>query len=505
MIDRRGLIRSAAALAAARFLTVATNARPDESPLRGPNDPFSLGVASGEPSYDGFILWTRLVGIARDRLVDWEVADDERFRRIVRGGRALAALGRAGAVHVEVSGLESGRPYYYRFRTGGAISPVGRTRTAPRTADRLRLALASCQHWEQGWFTAYRDIVAQDVDLIVHVGDYIYETSFGEGPNVRSFGSGEPRTLDEYRARYALYRSDPDLAAAHAAAPFLVTWDDHEVENDYAGDEGVATADPRAFLARRAAAYQAYFEHMPLRPSALRAGGELRLYRHFDWGGLASINILDTRQYRTPHACDAPGKRGGQIVRACEAALDPRATMLGQAQEAWLSQQLADEKARWSLVAQQTLFSRLHLPDAPDAAYSDIWDGYAATRDRTIAAMTRPSVRNAVMLGGDVHSFWLNDVRADFDQPDTPAIASEVVTSCLASRSGPEALFGPAQRLNSHVRFLDNRNAGYALLDVTSAGVTVDARGVVDLTDPNGTCRSLVKRTIVDRNPGFHT
>ncbi len=505
MLDRRTFLRGAAVLAAMRFVAAGAQARVDERPSTKGRDPFALGVASGEPTQDGVVLWTRLAGMSSDRLVVWEVAEDERFGRIARRGRALSPIARGGAVHAEVTGLRPGRPFFYRFLIDGIASPVGRTRTAPDIADRLKLALVSCQHWEQGWFSTYRDIVAQDVDLVAHVGDYIYEKSFGSGPDVRAFGTPEPRTLADYRARYALYRSDPDLAAAHAAAPFVVTWDDHEVENDYAGPNGVATADPAAFLQRRAAAYQAYFEHMPLRPSALRAGGEVRLYRRLDWGRLASIHVLDSRQYRTPHPCDAPGKSGGQIVRACDLATDPAATMLGAAQERWLAQSLAVRPARWSLIAQQTLFSRLHLPDGPDARYSDIWDGYAATRDRTLDALTTPAVRNPVLLGGDVHSFWLNDVRRDFDRPDTAVIASEVVTSCLASRNGPAALFDPAPRLNPHVRFLDNAHAGYVLLDVRADAATVQARVVDDLAARDGKCRTLVKRTILDRRPGFAT
>lgn len=497
MIARRDLLRGAAALASARFLGAATQARIDDTPAQTASDPFAFGVASGDPRRDGMVLWTRLTGIGGDRRVGWEIAEDAGFRRIVRRGEALAPVGRAGAVHVRAAGLRPGRPYHYRFHFGGVASAVGRTVTAPIAAERLRLALVSCQHWEQGWFSAYRDILASDADLLLHVGDYIYEKSFGRGPDVRRFGTPEPRTLDDYRARYALYRSDPDLRAAHAAMPFAVTWDDHEVENDYAGEQGVATADPRAFLERRAAAYQAYYEHMPLDPATLRPGGEVRLYRRIDWGDLATILILDTRQYRTAHPCST----GGKVIEACAAARDPAATMMGTAQERWLAQQTARAPSRWTLLTQQTLFSRLRLPDGPDARYSDIWDGYAATRDRTLAALA--PTRNAVVLGGDVHSFWLNDVHRDAENPDSPIVASEVVTSCLASRPGPDALFGPAQRLNPHVRFLDNAHAGHVLLDVAPDRIDVRARAVISLADPASGCTTLTRGTIVDRRPGF--
>lgn len=500
MLDRRGLLSGAVALAAARFVHAGASARVREVKPRLTADPFALGVASGDPTMDGFVLWTRILGVSADVGVGWEVAEDEGFRRIVRTGRALAAKGRAGAVHVVMRGLPAGRPYFYRFHLGEAVSRTGRTATIPADPQRLRLALTSCQHWEQGWFTAYRDMIAQRPDAVLQVGDYIYEKSFGDGPNVRAFGTPDPLTLDEYRARHALYRTDRDLADAHAALPFIVSWDDHEVENDYVADHGVATADPAAFARRRAAAYQAYFEHMPIDPARLLPGGEVRLYRRFGWGRLASVHMLDTRQYRTPHPCAAPGQRGGQIVRGCHPA--PDASMLGAAQENWLGRGLRDERATWSLVTQQTLFSRLRLPQGPDAFYSDVWDGYATARGRALDAIAQPAVRNPVLLGGDVHSFWINDVKRDFDQLRSATVATEIVTSCLASRNGPEALFGPARSLNPHVRFLDNAHAGYVLLEVTPKQLEIDLRAIDSLTDPKTTSRSLARYAIEAGRPG---
>jgi alkaline phosphatase D len=502
MLDRRTLLRGAAAAAAMRFLAAGAAAAPVIRP-RLSSDPFVLGVASGEPSRDGFVLWTRIMELESDSAPGFEIALDENFRKIVRKGRGFAPAARAGAVHLEVNGLPPGRPYFYRFHLGDAVSPIGKTITIAEKARRARLALTSCQHWEQGWFSAYADMMSHDIDAVLQVGDYIYEKSFGSGPDVRRFGSSEPHTLSDYRARYALYRTDPHLVAAHAAMPFIVTWDDHEVENDYAGDAGVETADPQRFLERRAAAYQAYFEHMPLRPSFLRAGGEVRLYRRLDWGNLATLHILDSRQYRTPHPCATAQVRGGQVVRNCPQAIDPSATMLGIDQEKWLSANLAGEKARWSLIVQQTLFSRLFLPGDGEPHYSDIWDGYVATRDRTISAIAQPAVRNGVVLGGDVHSFWLNDIKKDFDREASPTAATEIVTSCLASRNGPEALFGPAKSLNPHVRFLDNAHAGYALLDLTSDRMNIDMRAVADLTDPQSRCQSLGRYAIEDGRPGI--
>jgi len=502
MIERRDLLRGAAALAVARF-AAAGRVAPAANPVRLVADPFALGVASGDPATDGFVLWTRVAGIDRDVVVGFEIAADDRFRRIVRAGRVIAPAARGGAVHLAVAGLPAGRPWHYRFHLGGAVSRIGRTATIAERPDTLRLALTSCQHWEQGWFTGYRDMIAQGAEAVLQVGDYIYEKSFGAGPDVRAFGAPDPVTLDDYRARHALYRTDRDLADAHAALPFIVAFDDHEVENDYAGVHGAATADPAAFLLRRAAAYQAYFEHMPLRPDALRRDGELRLYRRFGWGDLASLHVLDTRQYRSAHACATADARGGQIVTGCAATADPGATMLGAAQAAWLHRGLGAEPARWSLIAQQTLFSRLMLPQGPDARYTDIWDGYTAARDHLVASLSQPAIGNAVILGGDVHSFWINDVKRDFADPGAATIATELVTTCLASRNGPAAMFGAAQALNPHVRFLDNAHAGYVLLDVARRRVEIDLRVVTDLADPDGACASLARHAIEDGHAGI--
>lgn len=502
MLGRRQLLQRAAALAATQFLAGPRHARPAASRARAVVDPFALGVASGEPAADGFVLWTRIAGLNEDRLVGYEISEDEGFRRIARRGNALAPLARGGAVHLEARGLEAGRRYFYRFHYAGAVSRTGTVATIAATPAQLRLALTSCQHWEHGWFTAYRDMITNEAEVVLQVGDYIYERSFGGGPNVRSFGAPDPQALDDYRARHALYRSDPDLAAAHAAIPFLVSWDDHEVENDYFADRAGYTGDPQAFVHRRAAAYRAYFEHMPLRPSVLRPDGEVRLYRSVNWGDLAALHILDTRQYRTPSACVAEDETADGPIARCALAGQDSGSMLGPEQEAWFGRAAATRPARWSLVTQQTLFSRLALPDGPESLYPQFWDGYAASRTRLLDALNTAKTRNAVILGGDVHSFWLNDVKRDFARPDGATVATEVVTSCLASRSGPEALFGPAPALNPHVRFRDNAHAGYVLLDIRSDRIEGSLRAVSNLADPQATCHSLRTFAIEDRRPG---
>jgi alkaline phosphatase D len=292
------------------------------------SDPFTLGVASGYPLPTGVVLWTRLApaplvpggGMPREAVaVEWEVASDERMSRIVQHGAVTAVPEWAHAVHVEVEGLEPGRWYWYRFRAGRAVSPVGRTRTAPAAdsvPDRLRFAYASCQHYEQGYFVAYRLMRADDLDLIVFLGDYIYESTTSR-PRVRQHGAPECHTLDDYRIRYALYKTDRDLQAAHAACPWIVTWDDHEVSNDYANDRGQVLNGREWFLARRAAAYQAYYEHMPLRRQMVPFGPHMRLYHRLAFGGLVQFHLLDDRQYRAHQPCTPPERGGSAIGEGC--------------------------------------------------------------------------------------------------------------------------------------------------------------------------------------------
>jgi alkaline phosphatase D len=304
------------------------------TPGAWPEDPFTLGVASGDPTPTGTVLWTRLAprpldpdgGMpARAVPVDWEVATGPRFRDVVRRGRIAATPALAHAVHVEVDGLDPGRHYWYRFRAGGHLSRIGRTRTCPdprRPLGRLDLAFVSCQNFEKGYYTAYRHLAEDDLDVVLHLGDYIYENPPRRNLPRRHVG-GEPADLPGYRVRHALYKTDRDLQAAHARHPFVATWDDHEVENDYAGRHPVEGGDPAAFLRRRAAAYRAYWEHMPLRRPP--RGPTMPLYRRLRFGDLVELNLLDTRQYRDDQPCDEDA--GGGRVVTCPERVDPRHTI----------------------------------------------------------------------------------------------------------------------------------------------------------------------------------
>ncbi|MEC3909348.1 alkaline phosphatase D family protein [Sphingobium sp. CR2-8] len=485
---RRALMQAMAAFAVAAPLSFDAHAR-------SLADPFALGVASGDPDRDGFVLWTRLVGVDAARLaghavaIRYEIASDEGFRNIVKAGQGLARPERAHAVHVEVTGLSPGRPYWYRFHALGATSPVGRAVTVPRQADRLRLALTSCQHWEQARFGAYRDIVAAQPDLILQVGDYIYEQSYAGQAKVRDFGVPEPRDLASYRLRHALYKTDPDLQAAHRAAPWIVTWDDHEVLNDYANLANREGLPPEQFAPRRAAAYQAYFEHMPIRPSLWLGRRAPRLYRAVDWAELASLSILDTRQYRsTPPCAPANVARNGELTNCAEASA-PNRTIMGTAQESWLAGRLTREQRPWTIIAQQVFFAPLWLDGGHRSSFSDQWDGYAANRDRLLGGLAQPAVRNAVVLSGDVHSFWCNDL----NDGSGKAVGTEIVTSAIAAASPPPGRFGDVKAHNPHIRFSDTRHAGYVLIDISRHALDADFRAIADLTRVDSPPSSLAQ------------
>ncbi|WP_223190073.1 alkaline phosphatase D family protein [Nonomuraea terrae] len=404
-------------------------------------DPFTLGVASGEPLPDGVMLWTRLAvdplsadparpgGMAARAVeVSWQLAEDEHFTRGLRQGVTEAQPAWAHSVHVRVAGLKPGTDYYYRFRASGAQSPVGRTRTAddPASTRPVRFAVANCQRYEHGFYTAYRHLAAERPDVVFHVGDYIYESR--QAANVvRPLGTlpGETDTLAEYRLRYARYKSDPDLRAAHAAAPWVPTWDDHEVANNYRGT-GDGTA---AFLRRRAAAYQAYFENQPIRVRP--RGGGLQMYRRRTYGAVADFLVLDVRQHR-----DA-------------------GTMLGAAQEEWLISRLVTGRVRWRVLVQPLFFARRFVPGPAPNLRTDSWDGHQEQRARILAA----GAPGLVVLSGDVHNAWAGELKADFLDPGSATVGVEFVASAISSR--PPATDGPAVlAANPHLKFFDGHR-GY--------------------------------------------
>ncbi len=453
---------------------------------RNPVFPFTLGVASGYPTAFGAVIWTRLapVPLAPDGgmppltvPVSWEVATDERFRSVVRSGTEYATPDWGHSVHVEVGGLEADRPYWYRFTAMGQQSPVGRTWTAPAADSKresMRIAVVSCQNYEHGYFTAYRQLAADSPDLIVHVGDYVYEG--GNGPNpVRRHERGEAYTLEDYRIRHALYRLDPDLQAAHAAAPWLLTWDDHEIDNDYAGDISEQDDDPELFRQRRAAAMRAYYEHLPLPRSAVPFGSTMRLYQQRNFGSLASLYTLDGRQFRSPHACGALAKRGSRRVQECAEIAARERTMLGERQEAWIAARLEGAGAKWNLLAQGVMLTYLDEQEGPgEQFWTDSWNGYHPARARLLEALSQPKVRNPVVLTGDIHAFLAGHVHRHPERIDSPVVASELVTTSISSRAPPEEMIQSLARINPNVQFGTGLHRGYVRLDVGAQELRAD-------------------------------
>src|SRR5216684_8612328 len=471
--------------------------------------PFTLGVASGYPSPSGVVLWTRLMGLDPLEIpVRWEVAADEAMRQVIFSGETTADPAWAHSARVEVQGLEPDRWYWYRFTAGDAQSPVGRTRTAPAAAapaQRLRFAFASCQQYEQGFFGAYRHIVADQPDLVAFLGDYIYESSWGNDL-VRSHDAPEPYSLAEYRARYALYKSDPDLQAAHAACPWVVTWDDHEVDNDYADDRPEDGMGREEFLRRRAAAYRAYFEHMPL-PQAMRPDGpRMRIYTHLDWGTLVRFCVLDDRQYRSWHACPRPGRRGGSNtvdVSECTRIASPGRSILGRAQERWLDGRLATSRARWNVLAQQTRMAQMdELPGPGRRAWTDSWDGYPAARQRLLDSIAARKIHNPVVIGGDIHAFNVCQLKADFDDPGSAVVASEFVGTSITSQGWPQERINEYLPDNPHVLYADSRYRGYVRVDLTEQRWLADLRAMQTVQQRDSACSTLASFVVEDGKPG---
>jgi len=468
--------------------------------------PFALGIASGQPRVDGMVLWTRLTGaeLGERVAVRWEVAEDERFTRIVASGEEAAEAAWAHSVHAEPTGLAPDRWYWYRFSALGDRSAVGRTRTAPavNATATLNFAIASCQRYDVGHYAAWRRLAEEDLDLVMFLGDYIYEYA-SRPESVRQVEGGLVTTLAQYRARYATHKSDPSLQAAHARAPWLLVWDDHEVGNDYAGLQGqTLEAD---FAEQRAAAYRAYWEHMPF-PKALRPRGpDMRITGRLDWGRLARIHLLDDRQYRDPQACQKPGRGGSNTVMlgACPELVDPKRSLLGAEQERWLADGW-DTTRPWNLLAQQTLMARFSWSEpafGTGVYWTDGWDGYAASRNRLLGTVAERRVPGVVVLGGDVHSNYVADLKADFDDDKAPVVATEFCGTSISSLSLAQSRIDAARTFNPHIHYGRGDQRGYvrfrldakqleAQLRVVdrpldpASGVTTAARFVVDPAKP---------------------
>jgi alkaline phosphatase D len=469
--------------------------------------PFTLGVASGDPLPDAVVIWTRLAprpleggGMPMTAVqVAWEVAGDAGLQSIVKKGVAVARPEVGHSVHVDVTGLQPGREYWYRFTCGTEVSRTGRTKTAPASGarvDRLRFAVCGCANYEMGYFTACRHIAEEDLDFVFFTGDYIYESRADGGrrdTTIRQHLGDEIFTVVDYRNRYAQYKMDRDLMAAHASAPFIVTWDDHEVDNDYAGDRDERGTPPEVFLLRRAAAYQAYYESMPLRASTVPSGPHMRLFRRLQFGALIDLHILDTRQWRSGPAC------GGGNQSHCAEALDPRRTILGAEQEAWLFGNLSEASGVWTVLGQQVpTYVRDTKATSPNGRFSmDKWDGYAASRDRLYARLQETRAPNPVVLSGDVHVHYGADLKADYTNPRSPIVGVELTNSSITSNGDGSDVNGDWPKVkpdNPHIKFHSARR-GYISCTATPQALRADFKILprVSLPDqPISTAGSLI-------------
>ncbi|MFZ6682111.1 alkaline phosphatase D family protein [Undibacterium sp. Tian12W] len=485
--------------------------------------PFSLGVASGSPRHDSVVLWTRLLPEPLNAAalpaipykLRWEIAEDEQFNRIAGKGETHALPELAHSVHVDVTGLLPNRWYWYRFTLGDAVSPVGRTHTAP-AADalnvNLRLAVASCQHWEFGEYAAHRHIAASNPDLVAFLGDYIYEW----GPyDLRH--PGKPRNRDiesfslaDYRARYAQYKTDPQLQAAHHAAPWIVTWDDHEIANDYANDR-----DERLdvnFMLRRAAAYQAFYEHMPVR---LHAGHtdfvNMRIYERYDWGRLARFHVLDSRQYRSHQVCAKPGRGGSNSVTnaECSERLDPSHTMLGMEQERWLARGFASSTAKWNMLTQQTLMAQSSQTvvnqDGDGKFWTDGWDGYPLARQRLMDDLQKHKPANPVVISGDVHTFYAANLKRDFyskASASNPILATEFCGTSVTSSSRPQERTEQYVAQNPHIKYGRSEKRGFMLLDLSPTRIQTHFLALDDVAKADSGISTLRSFVVEDGRTG---
>lgn len=518
-ISRRLLLAYGAALAGLPWVGARSIA--SDRKLAFESDPFSLGVASGDPDSNSIVLWTKLApdpthssgGMTPEMVrVEWDLAEDDSMKQIIASGTTVATPQLGHSVHVEVNGLKPARWYWYRFRVGDAESPIGRTRTLPdpfADPESLRFAFASCQNYEQGFYTVYDHMAKDDLDLVVHLGDYIYEYA-GIDNRVRKHSGpsdSKIKTLDDYRLRHMQYRSDALLHGMHAKCPWFVTWDDHEFDNNYANDiqeeqkDKKPKADPVDFLIQRAAAYQAYYEMMPLRKQSLPQGPNMTLYRKASFGRLAELFVLDTRQYRT----DQPN--GDGLKPLSQEAWNPTNTLLGKQQRGWLDQGLIESNATWNILAQQVMFGMVDRLNNNEGSFSmDQWPGACFERVALMKFIADRKVPNPIVITGDIHSNWVNNLRVNDLHTDSPIVATEFVgTSISSGGNGPREAkkLDELKAANSCVQF-HNQERGYVRCVVTPDKWTSDFIVVEDVKTEGGNCLTRASYTVEAGQPGAH-
>jgi alkaline phosphatase D len=469
-----------------------------------PADPFGLGIASGDPLPTSVILWTRLTVATKGQPVPmaWEVASDDAFTKIVSSGIVNAEAASAFAVHVDATKLPSDSWFFYRFKAGGYISPVGRTRTMPAEGAAVKsftFAAASCQHFESGFYAAHRDIAEQKPDAVLFLGDYIYEyESQPIDPTkfvFRSHNGPRPINLDQYRQRYARYKGDPQLQAAHAAAPWVCIWDDHEVENNYATNNSERGTTSDAFTAQRAAAYQAWWEHMPTRLAQPKPGSTI--YRGFSIGSLANVFMLDGRQFRTDQACN------DKVLSAdppCAETFDEARTMLGAEQEKWLLDGLKASKSTWDIIGNQTILSDITLNNA--VLNYDQWDGYPAARKRLVDGIAAIGRTGTVVVTGDIHLAGVADVTTAQPDQGGRTVATEFVSTSISSTGnlpeGADKILGSFKT----VKYAEAVKRGYTMHTVTPTQWTAVYRSVDDISRADSAVTTVATFTVAVGTPG---
>jgi alkaline phosphatase D len=543
-LDRRrfmGVLAAGFGAAAARGLLPV---EPASAAERFSSDPFTLGVASGDPTSNGIVLWTRLAPVPTDPTylgtqnysVAWRISKDQSMRNPVRRGNAAALSELAHSVHVETGGLRPGTDYFYQFEAGGYSSRIGHFRTAPGERDlarQVQFAVATCQDWPSGYFSAYRDMLQYDLDFVMHLGDYTYEypitwTNRLELPDP-AFRL-ETTDLRTYRLRHTLYKLDADLQNAHAKFPFVIVWDDHEVANDYSGLAPEYALPSPEFTAKRAAAYQAYYEHTPIRllrgdnrdPERERERDDddereterrsnrrdrydfssLRIYRRLNYGRLVEFSMLDTRQYRT----DNPWGDGESSHNGPPKTLDY--TMLGADQERWVTRGMRKSDSVWNIFGNGLLMAELeHRTIEPNYFWNDAWDGYPAARTRFLQSLVDNRVSNPVLLAGDWHSTFANELKLDFKDTAAWPVATEFVTPAISTGGdgtpyGP--YYGPMVPFNPHIKYFEGDRRGFLLATVTREALTMDLRFITSVQRPDGTGYTEKRFVVENGRPGVN-
>jgi alkaline phosphatase D len=478
------------------------------------DDPFTLGVASGDPRPNSVMIWTRLApkplepdgGYSGPRVsMQWEVAEDEKFAKIAQRGTTIAAPELGNSVHVDVDGLAPDRWYFYRFLLQNGASPVGRLRTAPAAGGvaPFRLGVVSCQQYEQGYYTAYDHLAKEgQLDLVAHLGDYIYE--YGGNTNaVRTYATSEIRTIDQYRIRYAQTKTDKDLRAAHAAAPWVVTWDDHEVDNNYATLNGENLMESEEQMrVRRAAAYQAWWENQPVRVPRVKSWADLNITRRIEWGALASMHVLDTRQYRTDQNCgdgnkDVPCGDWGNTSH----------TMMGAEQEKWLDDGMAASRARWQVLANQVRIAPYDQKNGEGNRFGmDTWAGYPAALDRLLKTIATRAPNRTVAITGDIHSNWVNELPVRRERPTETKLAAEFIgTSISSGGDGSEAqpTWTDLARSENPFTLWHNNRRGYMVCDVSTDEWKTTYRTVDYITKPDAPVKTAATFAVSHGKPGI--